>query len=213
MVDSKTCPICGRKGINDFHKEDVKCPNCGSDLRAFRIINAIEMESKAKSTVWKPVALVAMIAALLFAILYFTKGASPTAQKEKISMLEDSIAALNEKVNDNKNLLAKQQEQQPVASSEKPKVVEEKKANEEQTTQNSEEKAKPEEKQKEEITAAPGSVTMKNGKKIYVVKKGDTWWGISKKLYNLKVTDKEIAKMNGKSENSKLEIGQELVVK
>ena len=210
MVDSKTCPVCGRKGISDFHKEDVTCPECGSDLRAFRIINAIEMESKAKSTVWKPVAIAAMIAALLFAILYFTKGSSPTAQKEKISMLEDSIAALNEKVNDHKALLAKQQEQ-PVASSEKPKV-EEKKAEDEQAKK-SEDDVKPEEKQKEEITAAPGNVTMKNGKKIYVVKKGDTWWGISKKLYNLKITDKEIAKMNGKSENSKLEIGQELVVK
>lgn len=212
MVDSKTCPICGRKGIDDFYKEDVKCPDCGSDLRAFRIINAIEMESKAKSTVWKPVALAAMIAALLFAILYFTKGASPTAQKEKVSMLEDSIAVLNEKINDNKAILANQQDQPVAGNVEKPKVLEEKKADEEQAKK-SEDAVKPEEKQKEEITAAPGSVTVKNGKKIYVVKKGDTWWGISKKLYNLKVTDREIAKMNGKSETSKLEIGQELVVK
>lgn len=213
MVDSKTCPICGRKGINDFHKEDVKCPDCGSDLRAFRIINAIEMESKAKSSVWKPVALAAMIAALLFAILYFTKGTSPTAQKEKISMLEDSIAVLNEKISDNKAILANQQDQPATSNVEKPKVVEEKKEVEQEQAKKSEENVKPEEKQKEEITAAPGKVTMKNGKKIYVVKKGDTWWGISKKLYNLKVTDKEIAKMNGKSEKSKLEIGQELVVK
>ena len=208
MVDSKTCPVCGRKGIDDFHKEDVKCPDCGSDLRAFRIINAIEMESKAKSTVWKPVALAAMIATLLFAILYFTKGASPTAQKEKISMLEDSIAALNEKINDSK--VDKQVVAEAATTPVKSKV-EEKNATEQPVKET--ENAQSEDKQKEEVTAPAGQVTMKNGKKIYVVKKGDTWSGICRKLYDGKVKPEELAKLNGKTVKDIIDINEELIVK
>jgi hypothetical protein len=67
-------------------------------LKAFRIIDAIEQDSKSKKTIWKPLALAAMITTLLFAILYFTKGSTPTADKEKLSQLEDSIASLNEQL-------------------------------------------------------------------------------------------------------------------
>ena len=208
MTDSTTCPVCGRKGIPDYRKGDVRCPDCESDLKAYRLIDAIEQDSKSKSTIWKPVALAAMVAALLFAILYFTKGSTPTTDKERFSLLEDSIAALNEKLNDSKANVA----QATTAETKDTKVAKpEEKKEEASTSEKAEEpKAEP---AKEEITAPAGKVTEKNGKKIYVVKKGDTWWGISKKLYNLKVTDAELAKMNGKKVTDKLEINQELVVK
>jgi hypothetical protein len=210
MVDSKTCPVCGRKDIPDFHNEDVTCPYCGSDLKPYRIIDAIEMDSKSKSTVWKPVAIAAMLATLLFAILYFTKGSSPTAQKEKISMMEDSIAALNEIIKDNKAATGKQMVADATTTPGKSKV-DEKNATEQPVKEA--ENAQPEDNQKEEITAPAGQVTVKNGKKIYVVKKGDTWSGICRKLYNGKVKPEELAKMNGKTVKDIIDINEELIVK
>ena len=52
-----------------------------------------------------------------------------------------------------------------------------------------------------------------DGKKIYVVQRGDSWWKISQKLYKGKIKDVDIAKMNGHKASDQLEVGQELVVK
>lgn len=202
MVDSTKCPVCGRKDIPDFHRGDVTCPECGSNLRLYRILDSIEHDSKAKSTVWKPVALLSLLAALVFALLYFTKGSAPTADDQRIAQLEDSIASLNERMSG----MVKPVETTTLA-----------------TSSDSKEQAQPVADAKEEgaasqatddgITAPSDLVTVKNGKKYYVVKKGDTLWRISNKLYKGKISDAEIAKMNGRKVTDPLEIGEELVVK
>lgn len=213
MVDSTKCPVCGRKGIPDYQNDDVRCPDCGSNLKVFRILDSIEQDAKAKSTIWKPIGIMSMLAALLFAILFFTKGSSPTADKERFSMLEDSIAALNEKINDiqNPQLAENQKEGEEEASP----VAEQKESDEAvQEKENAgEEKAKEDDSKKEEITAPAGKVFERNGKKYYKVQKGDSWWAISRKLYSGKVTDAELAKMNGKDLKKQLEIGEEIIVK
>lgn len=202
MVDSTKCPVCGRKDIPDYHRGDVTCPECGSNLRLYRILDSIEHDSKAKSTVWKPVALLSLLAALVFALLYFTKGSAPTADAQRIAQLEDSIASLNERMSG----MVKPVETTTLA-----------------TSSDSKEQAQPVADAKEEgaasqaaddgITAPSDLVTVKNGKKYYVVKKGDTLWRISNKLYKGKISDAEIAKMNGRKVTDPLEIGEELVVK
>lgn len=211
MVDSTKCPVCGRKGIPDYQNDDVRCPDCGSNLKVFRILDSIEQDAKAKSTIWKPVGIMAMLAALLFAILFFTKGSSPTADKERFSLLEDSIAALNEKINDMQNpqLASQQEEGEEVAAPEADK----KEAGEAAQENAGDEKAKEEDSKKEDITAPAGKVFERNGKKYYKVQKGDSWWNISRKLYEGKVTDAELAKMNGKDLKKPLEIGEEIIVK
>ncbi len=49
------------------------------------------------SAKWKPLAILALAAAALFALLYFTKNpeASAAEAKERVALLEDSINALN----------------------------------------------------------------------------------------------------------------------
>ena len=210
MTDSTQCPICGRKDIPDYRKGDVRCPSCGSDLKAFRIIDAIEQDSKSKKTIWKPLALAAMITTLLFAILYFTKGSSSTADKEKLSLLEDSIASLNDKLQGDGITIA----MKPVANdSEKGKVEEKKEPVAENGQDSQAETAEKAEPSNEEVTAPSSQVTVKNGKKYYVVKKGDTWSGICKKLYGGKVKPEELAKMNGKTTKNIIDIDEELLVK
>lgn len=199
MVDSTKCPVCGRKDIPDYHRGDVTCPECGSNLRLYRILDSIEHDSKAKSSVWKPVALVSLLAALVFALLYFTKGGSPTADAQRIAMLEDSIASLHERM---------EGKSQPAANA--ITVSSDSKELAKTDTEAKEDSAKTAD---DTVTAPADMVTVKNGKKYYVVKKGDTLWKISHKLYKGKVSDAEIAKMNGRKVTDPLEIGEELVVK
>ncbi|MBP5387769.1 MAG: LysM peptidoglycan-binding domain-containing protein [Prevotella sp.] len=198
MVDSTKCPVCGRKDIPDYHRGDVRCPECGSNLRLFRILDSIEQDSKSKSSVWKPVALLGLLAALVFAILFFTKGEAPTADAQRIAQLEDSIASLNERIRG--AALPEVSTAKAVSSD-----------NKEQVKAQEKEEAAPA--ADDGITAPNDLVTIKDGKKIYVVKKGDTLWKISNKLYKGKISDAEIAKMNGRKVTDPLEIGDELVVK
>ena len=202
MVDSTKCPVCGHKDLPDYHRGEVRCPECGSDLRLFRLLDSIEHDSKAKSSVWKPVALLSLLAAVVFALLYFTKGGAPTADAQRIAQLEDSIASLQERISGHpmSSELAVQtasadtkEQSQPVAETQKDSA----------TAQSAD----------DGITAPNDLVTVKNGKKYYVVKKGDTLWKISNKLYKGKISDAEIAKMNGRKVTDPLEIGEELVVK
>lgn len=202
MVDSTKCPVCGRKDIPDYQRSDVRCPECGSDLKIFRILDGLESDSKAKASVWKPVGIFAMIAALLFALLYFTKGSSPTADQEQLALLKDSVASLNERIKDLQAgghvapAVAASQEKVSAPASEKAEAPAE--------------QAAP---AADEVTAPSNLVTVRDGKKYYTVRKGDTWWGIANRLYKGKVKDEELAKMNGKSKTATLEIGQELLVK
>lgn len=202
MVDSTKCPVCGRKDIPDYHRGDVTCPECGSNLRLYRILDSIEHDSKAKSTVWKPVALLSLLAALLFALLYFTKGSAPAADAQRIAQLEDSIASLNERMSG----MVKPVETTTLAASSDNKE-------EAQPVADAKEESAASQAADDGITAPSDLVTVKNGKKYYVVKKGDTLWKISNKLYKGKISDAEIAKMNGRKVTDPLEIGEELVVK
>ena len=203
MVDTTKCPVCGRNDIPDYHRGDVRCPECGSDLKVFRLLDDIEKDSKSKATVWKPVAIMALLAAAVFALLYFTKGSSPSADADKIASLQDSIASLNERIKDaglpEKTVTAsapvKQDEDKQVEKKDE-KPAEEAKAD-----------------NADDITAPADKVTIKDGKKIYVVKKGDSWWKISQKLYKGKIKDVDIAKMNGRKPTDQLEVGDELIVK
>ena len=199
MDSSTKCPVCGREGIPDYHQGEVRCPKCGSNLEVFRLLDSLEADLKSKSSKWKPIAMVASILALLFAILYFTKGSSAPGAVE-MGLLKDSIAALHDKIDD----------LQKAAPEKTIKVVEEQKEKKPEKVDS--EPAQVEEK-KENVTAPAGKVTERNGKKYYKVQKGDNLWKICRKLYGDKMKPEEIARLNGLKSTDQLEIDQELVVK
>lgn len=203
MTDSTKCPVCGRNDIPDYSKEDVRCPSCGSDLKVFRLIDEVESESYSKVSKWKPIAILSLLAAAVFAFLYLTKdpSASLSEAKDRIALLEDSIASLNEHIN---NPVA-----EPSTAAAQTETMAEKGQTEtkEAGTDNAQATAD------DGITAPADKVTVKDGKKYYIVRKGDSWWGISQRLYKGKVKDADIAKMNGKKPTDQLEIGQEILVK
>ncbi len=45
---SHNCPICNKAGLPDYTKNDVICPQCNSDLKAFRLLNSIPKQQKSK---------------------------------------------------------------------------------------------------------------------------------------------------------------------
>ena len=151
-----------------------------------------------------------MITTLLFAILYFTKSSTPTADKEKLSQLEDSIASLNEQLQGEGKTVAIQT---ATKENDKVKTEESKEQVEQKDKEPSTETTEKTESANEEASAPSNLVTVKNGKKYYTVKKGDTWSGICKKLYNGKVKPEELAKMNGKTTKNIIDINEELLVK
>lgn len=207
MTDSTKCPVCGRTDIPDYTKEDVRCPSCGSDLKVFRLIDEVESESYSKVLRWKPIALLSLLAAAVFAFLYFTNdptGAVADA-KDRIALLEDSITSLHELINN------------PMVEDKAAVAQNEKSADKGKTEAKSEPKDAGSDNAQaasdDGVTAPADKVTVKDGKKYYIVRKGDSWWGISQRLYKGKVKDADIAKMNGMKATDQLEIGQEIIVK
>lgn len=73
MAENTKCPVCGKTGIPDFLNEDVKCPCCGSDLSIYRVIEQIPEEGH-KTNIWKPISVVAIIAATGLGVMLSLKS-------------------------------------------------------------------------------------------------------------------------------------------
>lgn len=163
MTDEIKCPVCGKVGIPDYHNEDTVCPQCGSDLSIFRVIDQIPQPVEKKKNVWVPIAVAAiLVAAVCGGILLFrpAKVVQIETQNEQIAMLQDSIGRLNAKLE----------------------------------------------------VAAQVPTTQSNEFK-YVVRKGDSFWSISKRFYHTGTRYEEVAAANGLDSKSKLTVGDTIIVK
>ena len=101
MSDEIKCPVCGKVGIPDYHTEDTVCPQCGSDLSIFRVIDQIPQGDVKKRNVWMPIAAVAILTtAVLGGIMLFQDSNVPVVEdrSSEIACLQDSIKTLNAKI-------------------------------------------------------------------------------------------------------------------
>lgn len=62
---SYNCPICNKAGLPDYTKNDVICPQCNSDLKAFRLLNSIPKQQKSKIRLYVIVGISLLSIALL----------------------------------------------------------------------------------------------------------------------------------------------------
>lgn len=102
MKNSIQCPICGKTGIPNFHKEDVVCPCCGSDLSVYH--NLYDLSGK--GVVYKKykymilIAITLLVLAVAYIFLDFQKDQSNKSQiiklQEQTSLLKDSIEGLKQ---------------------------------------------------------------------------------------------------------------------
>jgi len=106
---SNNCPICNKAGLPDYTKNNVVCPQCNSDLKAFMLLNSISQPQKSKIGMY----LIIGVSVLSIAFLgLFLKSNSDT--KELITTnhsLNDSIVKLQNAVVINQE----ETEPQPIA--------------------------------------------------------------------------------------------------
>ena len=198
MADQFTCPVCGKGDIHHYQdEENPKCPNCGSDLKIYQLLDELREEQVAKRNIWKPIAIVAILAAVVFALMSASAGGK--GDSKQVQALRDSIKALQENVSDLKRQIdptlkapvTKDAEQILGPSSPVSNTTEEKKENKDTKTD----------------TATPTTA------KYVVVQKGDTYQKISQRVFGDKTHVKDIEKLNPTKSSSKLSIGDSLRVR
>lgn len=194
MADKFTCPVCGKGDIHLYKDEDdPKCPNCGSDLKIYQLLDELREEQVAKKNIWKPIAIVAILAAVIFALMSASAGGK--GDSRLVSELRDSIKGLQENVND-----LKRQLDPTVKAAVTPGMISE-----------TAEVAKPEQtasQPKQEVKAEQGPQQAK----YVVVQKGDTYVKISQRAFGDKNHVKDIERLNPKKSSSKLSIGDSIRV-
>ena len=205
-MEEKNCPVCG-KPVGDYLKDNIRCGSCGSNLEVYRLLSEVDHDVNESGLRWKPVAIISMLAALIFALLYFlTPKTVEGPDGELLVQYEDSIARLNSRLAQLAPNAAN-----PMAEKTTETKAEEVKAGE---TKADETKADENAEKKEEVKADMGKVQVIDGKKYYTVEPGDSWWKICKKVYGAdKVDYKEIAKLNGKPLDYKMKVGEKIQVK
>lgn len=97
-----TCPICGKVGLPDFHKEAVVCPCCGSDLSVYQKVHLLAHSSSKTNThswhTWSFWAINVIWAGTCIGL--FCKGTSDTQNAQKtIADLNAELYTLNDSIN------------------------------------------------------------------------------------------------------------------
>lgn len=170
MKDSIKCPICGKNGIPDFHKEDVVCPCCGVDLSIHHKLSDLSDKNAHKTKHSVRYRYLTSLTIILIFVLFahITKRCRTTIlhkekQIEKLQIandvLIDSIQYLNKKL---------------------------------------------------DTAYLDRANTPKT--KIYVVKDGDSFCKISKKLYGTEAKYIDILEWNNLNKNTVLHKGDTLKV-
>ena len=90
------CPICGKTGLPDYRREEVLCPSCDTDLKAYMLLHQTGKKQKNKLNVfvWTIPCLI-LIVSLLF--IFFQESTFSNQLKqhnEEITLLNDSISSL-----------------------------------------------------------------------------------------------------------------------
>lgn len=107
---SDNCPICNKAGLPDYTKNNVVCPQCNSNLKAFMLLNSISQPQKSKIGTY--VIIGVSVVSIAFLGLFLKSNSD---KKELIAInivLNDSISQI-QKVNV-KVETQKENEQNPI---------------------------------------------------------------------------------------------------
>jgi uncharacterized membrane protein YvbJ len=108
-MSNNICPVCGNQGIPAYHKENVICPRCGSDLSIYRILSDASDQNELSSASYKRYKRLAFILPIIVFILLFCPAYlcfkhqgnlkdTLLRNNNELVLLEDSINVLNEQL-------------------------------------------------------------------------------------------------------------------
>jgi hypothetical protein len=103
MNEEIKCPVCGKVGISDYHKEYVICSCCGTDLSIYKMLSDSQKKAtpqKSSSKWWKLATAVLTAVVIISTILAFGKDAKVNdgeddGVKNIVVELKDSIQILS----------------------------------------------------------------------------------------------------------------------
>ena len=217
MEQEIKCPVCGKTGIPDYHKENTVCPCCGTDLGIYRMIDQIPAESNqeaqkagAQRNLWKPAAAAAFAAAAVLGILLAWKppmAPSSTVPDEnplkgRVAELEGQLARLNTQKADEVSRLS----ESVTALQGRLSEAERQKDEETDRLRNSIEDLKGQLSAAKEQNAAAAYFS-------YTVRKGDSLWRISSRFYGTGTKAGDIARDDGSTMDSVLDGGDSLRIR
>lgn len=114
MSEVVKCPVCGKAGIPDYHKEEVVCPCCGTDLSIYKMLSDSQETVKPQeinNKNWElATAASAAIAILALIFVFLPKKQEVIDNPElinKVELLGDSINSLTKQLNLAKQEIAK----------------------------------------------------------------------------------------------------------
>ena len=107
---SNNCPICNKAGLPDYTKNNVVCPQCNSDLKAFMLLNSISQPQKSKIRTY--VIIIVSVLSIAFLGMFLQSNSDKKELIAKNLVLNDSISKIQ-----NVNIILetqKENEQQPI---------------------------------------------------------------------------------------------------
>lgn len=107
---SNNCPICNKAGLPDYTKNNVVCPQCNSDLKAFMLLNSISQPQKSKIGTY--VIIGVSVLSIAFLGMFLQSNSDKKELIAKNLVLNDSISKIQ-----NVNIkfeTQKENEQQPI---------------------------------------------------------------------------------------------------
>ena len=106
---SHNCPICNKAGLSDYTKNNVVCPQCNSDLKAFLLLHSIIKPKKSKIGTYVFVSISLLSVTILGLFLKSNSDKKELIAKNEI--LNDSITKMQ-----SFNVITKEEkESQPIA--------------------------------------------------------------------------------------------------
>jgi len=104
MSEVIKCPVCDKAGIPDYHKEEVVCPCCGTDLSIYKLLSdSKETPQATNNKRWKIATAASAAIAIIALIFVWLPNQQKTVEYEeldkKVKVLTDSIIFLTNQLN------------------------------------------------------------------------------------------------------------------
>lgn len=102
MSEQIKCPVCNKVGIPDYHKEEVVCPCCGTDLSIYKMLSdSLERQTAPKKTtckIWRIATAGSITITLVVIVLLCIKQTEVGYMRQENASLTNSVSILTSKL-------------------------------------------------------------------------------------------------------------------